>query len=176
VTAAATTDAPVLSAFGSAPSLAGAQELSRRAAASGFDALWVPESSQPVFSVCTAAALASPGLGLGTGVAVAFARSPMVTAQGAWMLAQATSGRFVLGLGTQVRAHVERRYSAPFSPPGPRMNEYVASLRAIFRAFRGGEPLRFEGDYYSFSLLPPTWSPGPMDYDDPPIYVAGVRP
>ncbi|MDA8047583.1 MAG: TIGR03617 family F420-dependent LLM class oxidoreductase [Actinomycetota bacterium] len=167
---------PVLSAFGSAPSLAGAQELSRRAAAAGFTRLWIPESSQPVFSVCTAAALASPGLALGTGVAVAFARSPMITAQAGWMLAQATGGRFVLGLGTQVKAHVERRYSAPFAPPGPRMSEYVASLRAIFRAFREEERLRFEGDYYSFSLLPPTWSPGPMELEDPPIYVAGVRP
>lgn len=167
---------PVLSAFGSAPTLAAAQELSRRATAAGFGTLWIPESSQPVFSVCTAATLASPGLALGTGVAVAFARSPMVTAQAGWMLAQATGGRFVLGLGTQVRAHVERRYSAPFAPPGPRMREYVASLRAIFGAFGGREPLRFEGEYYSFSLLPPTWSPGPMEYADPPIYVAGVRP
>ena len=167
---------PTLSAFGSAPSLAGAQELSRQAVAAGFSALWVPEGSQPVFSICSAAALATPHLRLGTGVAVAFARSPMIAAQAAWMLAQATGGRFVLGLGTQVRAHVERRYSAPFTHPGPRMREYVASLRAIFAAFRGDERLSFQGDYYSFSLLPQMWSPGPMDLDDPPIYVAGVRP
>jgi alkanesulfonate monooxygenase SsuD/methylene tetrahydromethanopterin reductase-like flavin-dependent oxidoreductase (luciferase family) len=100
--------------------------------------------------MCTAAALAAPGLGLGTSVAVAFPRSPMITAEAAWMLAGATGGRFVAGLGTQVRAHVERRFSAPFSPPGPRMREYVLAMRALYAAFRGA-PLAFEGEYYSFS-------------------------
>jgi probable F420-dependent oxidoreductase len=141
----------------------------------GFRGLWLPEGAQPVFEMCTAAALATPSLRQGTSVAVAFARSPMLTAQAAWMLSQATGGRFVLGLGTQVRAHVERRYSAAFSSPGPRMREYVQAVRAIYGGFRGA-PLRFEGRFYSFSLLPATWSPGPMDYPDPPIYVAGVRP
>ncbi len=99
----------------------------------------------------------------------------MLTAQSAWMLSGMTGGRFILGLGTQVRAHVERRFSAPFAPPGPRMREYVLALRAIFNAFREVEPLNFDGDYYSFSLLPRIWSPGPMPYPDPPIYLAGVR-
>jgi probable F420-dependent oxidoreductase len=141
----------------------------------GFRGLWLPEGAQPVFEMCTAVALATPSLTQGTSVAVAFARSPMLTAQAAWMLSQATGGRFVLGLGTQVRAHVERRYSAAFSSPGPRMREYVQAVRAIYGGFRGA-PLRFDGRFYSFSLLPATWSPGPMDYPDPPIYVAGVRP
>lgn len=167
---------PVLSAFGTAPSPKQAFELSRLVEEAGFGRLWIPEGSQPVFSICTAAALATSDLALGTSVAVAFPRSPMLTAQAAWMLAQATGGRFVAGLGTQVKAHVERRYSAPFANPGPRMREYVGAMRAIFAAFRGDTPLRFEGDYYSFSLLPPAWSPGPMEYGDPPIYVAGVRP
>ena len=126
--------------------------------------------------MCTAAALGCSELALGTSVAVAFARSPMITAQAAWSLAEATDGRFTVGLGTQVRAHVERRYSAPFSHPGPRMREYVEAMRAIFAAFRGTERLKFEGTYYSFSLLAPTWSPGPMDHPDPAIFVAGVRP
>jgi probable F420-dependent oxidoreductase len=99
----------------------------------------------------------------------------MVTAQAAWMLSQETGGRFILGLGTQVRAHVERRYSAAFSSPGPRMREYVQAVRAIYEGFRG-TPLRFDGRFYSFSLLTPAWSPGPMDYPNPLIYVAGVRP
>lgn len=170
------THAPIsLSAFGSGRSLAHTQDLARLVERAGFDALWVPESSRPVFSVCTAAALATESLTLGTGVAVAFARSPMVTAQAAWMLADATGGRFVAGLGTQVRAHVERRYSAPFDHPGPRMREYVEAVRAIFAAFRGDAKLAFDGDFYSFSLLNPMWSPGPIDHPDPPIYVAGVR-
>jgi probable F420-dependent oxidoreductase len=119
--------------------------------------------------------LANTGIGLGTSVAVAFPRSPMLTAQAAWMLAQATGGRFKAGLGTQVRAHIERRYSADFSHPGSRMREYVQAMRAIYRAFRREEKLNYQGDYYNFSLLPDMWSPGPIEYDDPPIYVAGVR-
>jgi probable F420-dependent oxidoreductase len=142
----------------------------------GFSGCWLTEGARTAFTGATAAALATSEITIGTGIAVAFPRSPMVTAQAAWELADATGGRFVLGLGTQVRAHVERRYSAPFSPPGPRLREYVAALRAIFRAFRGEERLRFAGDYYSFSLLTPEWSPGPIEVPDPPVYLAGVNP
>jgi probable F420-dependent oxidoreductase len=166
---------PVISAFGSARDPRNMQDVSQRVASAGFDTLWVPEGSQPVFSLCTAAALASPDIGLGTSVAVAFPRSPMLTAQAAWMLAQTTGGRFKAGLGTQVRAHIERRYSVPFAHPGSRMREYVQAMRAIYRAFRREEKLNFRGEYYNFSLLPDMWSPGPMDYDNPPIYLAGVR-
>jgi probable F420-dependent oxidoreductase len=164
-----------LSAFGAGRSLAHVQELSRLVEEAGFDALWLPESSRPVFSVCTAAALATESLTIGTGVAVAFARSPMLTAQAAWMLADATDGRFVCGLGTQVRAHVERRYSAPFAHPGPRMREYVEAMRAIYAAFRGEAKLDYQGEHYQFSLLNAMWSPGPIAQPDPPIYIAGVR-
>lgn len=166
---------PRLSAFGAGRSLAQTQELARRVEAAGFDNLWLPEAGLPVFELCTAAALATSSLGLGTGVAVAFPRSPMLTAQAAWMLADATEGRFVAGLGTQVRAHVERRFSAPFTHPGPRMREYVEAMRAIYAAFRGEARLDFQGDFYSFSLLNPMWSPGPLAHPDPPIYVAAVR-
>jgi probable F420-dependent oxidoreductase len=166
---------PVISAFGSARDPGSMQDLSRRIASAGFDTLWIPEGSQPVFSICTAAALAAPDMGLGTSVAVAFPRSPMLTAQAAWMLAQVTGGRFKVGLGTQVRAHIERRYSAAFAHPGSRIREYVQAMRAIYRAFRREETLSYHGDYYNFSLLPDMWSPGPMQYDDPPIYLAGVR-
>ena len=166
---------PVLSAFGAGRSLRGVQQMARRVEAAGFDTLWLPEGSQPVFSMCSAAALATSSLTLGTSVAVAFPRSPMLTAQAAWMLAEATEGRFIVGLGTQVRAHIERRFSASFAHPGPRLREYIESMRAIYAAFRGDAKLNFEGDYYSFSLLTPMWSPGPMAHPDPPIYVAGVR-
>ena len=165
----------MLSAFGMAPSLTATQDMARRVEAAGFQRLWLPESTQPVFSTCAAAALATESLALGTGVAVAFPRSPMLTAQAAWMLAQETGGRFTVGLGTQVRAHVERRFSAPFDEPGPRLREYVEAMRAIYAAFRGEEKLRFDGRFYSFSLLPSVWSPGPMEQADPPIYIAGVR-
>jgi probable F420-dependent oxidoreductase len=167
---------PTLSAFGAGRSLRQVQQVAQRVEAAGFDALWLPEASQPVFSMCSAAALATSSLRLGTGVAVAFPRSPMLTAQAAWMLAEATQGRFIVGLGTQVRAHIERRFSAPFDHPGPRMREYIQAMRAIYAAFRGEAKLDFAGEFYSFSLLNPMWSPGPIAYPDPPIYVAGVRP
>ena len=151
------------------------QDLARDAEAAGFSGLVITESGRTAYLACAAAALAAE-IDLLTGVAVAFPRSPMVTASLAWELADATGGRFRLGLGTQVRAHIERRYSADFDPPGPRLREYVQAVRAIFRAFRGEEKLSFDGDFYSFSLLPGQWSPGPIDVPDPPIDVAAVNP
>ena len=144
--------------------------------ACGFDGLWFTESGRTAYTGCTAAALAAPGLDVGTAVALAFVRSPMVTAQIAWELADTTEGHFVLGLGTQVKAHIERRYSVKFDHPGSRLREYVLALRAIFRAFQGEEKLDFHGDYWSFDLLPAMWSPGPIAHPDVPIYVAAVRP
>lgn len=142
----------------------------------GFDGLWFTESGRVAYTGCTAAALAAPRLDIGTAVALAFPRSPMVTAQIAWELADLTGGKFVLGLGTQVKAHNERRYSVKFDHPGSRLREYVLALRAIFAAFQGTEKLDFHGDYWSFDLLPAMWSPGPIEHPDVPIYVAAVRP
>ena len=152
------------------------QTLARRCADAGFAGLVVTEGGRTAYLSCAAAALSGADLDLATGVAVAFPRSPMVTAGVAWELAEASNGRFRLGVGTQVRAHVERRYSAAFDPPGPRLREYVLALRAIFQAFRGAAPLDFKGTYYQFSLLPPLWSPGPLDVPDPPVDVAAVNP
>ena len=151
------------------------QDVARAAEAAGFSGLVITESGRPAFSSCAAAGLAA-NLDIATGVAVAFARSPMVTASSAWELAELTGGRFRLGLGTQVRAHVTRRYSAEFDPPGPRLREYVAAVRAIFAAFSGEERLAFEGDYWSFSLLPREWSPGPLQVPAPAVDVAAVNP
>ena len=122
-----------------------------------------------------AAATAAPSLDLSTGVAVAFVRSPMVTASLAWELAEETGGRFRLGLGSQVKAHVERRYSAEFDPPGPRLRDYVLAVRACLRAFAGEEPLRHEGPYYRLTLLPPTWAPRRHEFAVP-IDVSAVGP
>jgi probable F420-dependent oxidoreductase len=166
---------PTLSAFGLANSLSASQQMAERVEQAGFETLWIPEAGVPVFEVCTAAALAGTSLRIGTGVAVAFPRSPMLTAQAAWALSQATQGRFIPGLGTQIKPHVERRFSSSFSDPGPRMREYIEAMRAIYRAFRGQERLKFEGSYYNFSLLTPEWAPPALEFDDPPIYVAGVR-
>ena len=152
------------------------QEYARQVEAAEFDGLWFTESGRTAELSVTAALLATERLTLGTGITVAFPRSPMVTAALAWELAGASGGRFVLGLGTQVKAHIERRYSTEFTHPGPRMREYVLALKAIFAAFQGTEQLDFAGEFYRFDLLPPTWSPGPMDEPAPPVYVAAVGP
>jgi probable F420-dependent oxidoreductase len=152
------------------------QDLAREVQDAGFAGLWITESGRSAYNLCTAAALATDTLELGTAIALAFPRSPMVTAQNAWELQEATGGRFVLGLGTQVKAHIERRYASVFEHPGPRIREHVLAVKAIFRAFRGEEPLKFDGDFYSLSLLPDMWSPGAIDAADPPIYVAAVNP
>jgi probable F420-dependent oxidoreductase len=151
-------------------------DFARRCAEVGFAGMVVTEAGRTAYLTCAAAAQSDAELDLATGVAVAFPRSPMVTAATAWELADVSRGRFRLGIGPQVRAHIERRYSSPFDPPGPRMREYVLALRAVFRAFRGQEPLAFEGRYYSLTLLPPLWSPGPIDVPDPPIDIAAVNP
>jgi probable F420-dependent oxidoreductase len=145
------------------------------AEAAGFSGLVVTESGRTAYLGCAVAAMASE-LDLLTGVAVAFPRSPMVTASVAWELAEASGGRFRLGLGTQVRAHVERRYGAEFDPPGPRLREYVQAVRAIFAAFRGEAPLAHDGEFWKLSLLPAMWSPGAIDVPDPAIDVAAVNP
>jgi probable F420-dependent oxidoreductase len=99
----------------------------------------------------------------------------MVTAQVAWDLAAQTEGKFQLGLGTQVKAHITRRFSTPWSKPVAQLREYVEALRAIFQAFQGEAPLRFAGDHYSFSLLTDFFSGGPIDHPDVPVQIAGVN-
>lgn len=151
------------------------QQLARHARDAGFDGLVITEAGRTAYLSCAAAAL-SADIDILTGIAVAFPRSPMVTAATAWELADATGGRFRLGLGTQVRAHIERRYSTAFDHPGPRLREYVQAIRAIFAAFRNEAALAFDGDFYQLSLLPAMWSPGPIGAADPPIDIAAVNP
>ncbi len=151
------------------------QQLARDASASGHSGLVVTESGRTAYLSCAAAALAAD-IDLLTGVAVAFPRSPMVTASTAWELADVSGGRFRLGLGTQVRAHIERRYGVAFEHPGPRLRDYVGAVRAAFAAFRGDAPLDYHSDFYELTLLPAIWSPGPIGVPDPPIDIAAVNP
>jgi probable F420-dependent oxidoreductase len=153
-----------------------AQELAKDAERAGFSGVVVTEGGRSAYLTTAAMALATEHLELATGIAVAFPRSPMVTAQLAWELADASGGRFRLGLGTQVEAHMRRRYDAPFDHPGPRLAEYVEAVRAAFRAFRGEAPLAFEGRFYRLSLLPAMWSPGPISAADPAVEMAAVNP
>ncbi len=156
--------------------LAEMAQLAPRVRDLGFSGMVVTEAGRTAFLGCGVAAVSAPGLHLATGVAVAFARSPMVTAQTAWELAQATGGRFRLGLGTQVRAHVERRYGAEFDHPGPRLRDHVEAVRACFAAFRGDRRLDHHGEFVELTLLPRDWSPGPIGVPDPPVDVAAVNP
>ncbi len=147
----------------------------QRTEQAGFDGMLFTEGGRTAYPAVTAAALAAPGLEMSTGVAVAFPRSPMITAQVAWELQELTGGHFRLGLGTQVRTHVVRRYGVEFERPGPRLRDYVSAVKACFAGFRG-EPLDHHGDFYDLDFLNRQWSPGPIDAPDPKVDVAAVNP
>lgn len=149
--------------------------LARRTQEAGFDGLLFTETGRTAYLNVAAAALAAPGLQLSTGVAVAFPRSPFVTAASAWELQEASGGNFRLGLGTQVRTHVVRRYGAAFEHPGPRLRDYVRAVKACFAAFRTGT-LDHHGDFYNLDFITPQWSAGPIDAPDPSVDVAAVNP
>jgi probable F420-dependent oxidoreductase len=155
--------------------LARAGGYAQRVAAAGFDGMVLTEGGRTAYLTAVASALAAPGLELATGVAVAFPRSPMVTAQVAWELQELTGGRFRLGLGTQVKTHVVRRYGTAFEHPGPRLRDYVLAVRACFASFRGA-PLDHHGDFYDLTFMSPQWSPGAIDTPDPAVDVAAVNP
>ena len=147
----------------------------RAAEALGFAGLWTSETKHDAFLPLAIAANETERIGLGTSIAVAFSRSPMEIAQTAWDLQDLSGGRFILGLGTQVKAHVRRRFSMPWDRPVPRLREYVVALRAIWRSFQTGEALNFEGEFYRHTLMTPFFNPGPIEQPDIPIYVAGVN-
>ena len=148
----------------------------RHAEELGFDAAWTRETAHNPFFPLTIASKRTRTIQLGTQIAVAFPRSPMITAQIAWDLARQTDGRFVLGLGTQVRAHVEGRVSEEWSDPVGRMREYIESLRAIWNTFQTDARLRYRGEHYQFRLMAPFFNPGPISNPAIPIYLAGNNP
>lgn len=142
---------------------------------SGYHGLWVTETQVDPLLPLAVASTTTKRLRLGTGITVALARSPMVTAMDAWALQRASGGRFDLGLGTQVKAHIERRFSMPFDHPVKRIAEYVAALRHIWGAFQGEHRLAFKGDFYRFDLMSPFFDPGPIRHPKIPIYLAAVN-
>ena len=157
-------------------SLGAVAEQAARARVIGFDGVFTADTAHDPFLRVMAAASAAPDVEVGTSVAVAFARSPMVVAQTAWDLASLTEGRFLLGLGTQVKPHIERRFSMPWARPVERMAEFIGALRAIWDAWQNGTRLRFRGEHYSFTLMTPFFDPGPIDHPDVPVHIAGVGP
>lgn len=142
----------------------------------GFSGMLFTETGTTPWMQIAAAAMAAPRLNFSTGIAVAFPRSPMISAQIAWELAANTQGRFRLGLGSQVKGHVVRRYSATFDRPAPQMRDYVAAVQACLRAFRGEEKLSHEGPYYQLSYLPAAWSPPRHGHEDVKVDISAVGP
>lgn len=147
-----------------------------RAETLGYDGLTVNEAKLDPFVACTLAAEHTRRIQVATAIALAFPRSPMITAGLAWALQRFSGGRFELGLGTQVKGHVERRFSVPWTSPGPRLREYLLALRAIWGCWQNGTPLDFRGSFYTFTLMTPEFSPGPIDHPRIPIHVAAVNP
>jgi probable F420-dependent oxidoreductase len=154
----------------------GAAEAARNAAELGFDGFFTAETQYDPFLPLALASAAAPSLELGTAIAVAFPRSPMVMAMTAWDLARMSRGRFMLGLGTQIRAHIVRRFSTVWDSPGPRLRDYILSLRAIWGSWQTSTPLAHKGEFYEFTLMTPFFNPGPIPDPEVPVYIAGVGP
>ena len=154
----------------------GAAEAAGRAVQLGYDGFFSAETQYDPFLPLAIASAQEPDLEVGTAIAVAFPRSPMVVAITAWDLARMSRGKFMLGLGTQVRAHIVRRFSTTWDSPVPRLREYIQALRAIWGSWQNSVPLDFKGDFYQFSLMTPFFDPGPIPSPDVPVYIAGVGP
>ncbi|MEO9221370.1 MAG: LLM class flavin-dependent oxidoreductase, partial [Mycobacteriaceae bacterium] len=164
----------VYAALDAALPLAATPSSVARIEALGYDGVHIPETTHDAFMVALLAVQHSTRLAVRTSVAVAFPRSPMVVANAAWDLAALSGGRFSVGLGTQVRGNIERRFSTLWSPPVPRMREYVLSLRAIWHSFQTGDPLDFRGEHYQFTRLQSAFNPGPIAHPRIPIYLGAV--
>ena len=141
----------------------------------GFSGLWTSETKHDSFLPLALAADRTERLSLGTSVAIAFSRSPMVTAQLAWDLQDLSGGRFILGLGTQVKAHITRRFSMPWDKPASRLADYIRALRAIWESFQTQGKLKYEGKFYKHTLMSPFFNPGPIEHPRIPVYIAGVN-
>jgi len=148
----------------------------RQAEEIGLDAVLVEETKDDPYQLLALGAAATSRIGLGTSVAMAFPRSPTVTALSAWSLQKLSQGRFVLGLGSQVRAHVERRFGMPWSAPAPWMRDYIGAMRAVWHSWQTGEALDFASEHYNLNLMVPLFDPGPIDHPDIPVHVAAIGP
>src|SRR5262245_18440780 len=151
-------------------------DYARKVEAMGFACLWSAETQHDPYLPLAVAATATAGIGLGTNIATAFSRSPMITAHIAWDLQKASGGRFTLGLGTQVKAHNEGRFSVKYESPGPKMAEAVQAIRAIWNCWQNGTPLNFKGRFYTFDVMTPFFNPGPIEHPRIPIFIAAVNP
>ncbi|SDH23032.1 probable F420-dependent oxidoreductase, MSMEG_2256 family [Lentzea fradiae] len=153
---------------------ADAATLAKSAEDRGYDGFWLAETKHDPFLALAGAAAATGRIELGTAIAVAFARNPMTVAVTANDLRLLTGGRFNLGLGSQVEAHITKRFAMPWSRPAARMREFVLAVRAIWHAWETGERLAFRGEFYTHTVMTPFFDPGPNPHGTAPIYLAGV--
>jgi len=149
-------------------------ERAREAEAQGYDGGLTAETAHDPFFPILLAAQATERIELGTGIAVAFARNPMTMANIGYDLQQFSEGRFILGLGSQIRAHIERRFSMPWSNPAARMREFILAMRAIWASWNDGEKLDFRGEHYQHTLMTPFFDPGPNPFGSPKVFLAAV--
>ena len=154
--------------------LSGAAEAAKAAEEAGYDGVWSVETSHDPFLPLLLAAEHTETVELGTGIAVAFARSPMTVANIGYDLQQFSHGRFLLGLGSQIKPHIEKRFSMPWSHPAARMREFILAMRAIWASWNEGTKLDFRGDFYSHTLMTPFFNPGPGTYGVPKVFLAAV--
>ncbi len=151
-----------------------AADQAKKAEAAGYDAVWGAETSGDPFLPLAIAAEHTERLQLGTAITVAFARNPMTLASTAWQLQSYSEGRILLGLGSQIKAHIEKRFSMPWSHPAPRMKEFVSAMRAIWDNWQNGTKLDFRGDFYTHTLMTPFFNPGPVQSGPPKVFLAAV--
>jgi probable F420-dependent oxidoreductase len=154
--------------------LAVAGEQARKAESAGYDGVWVAETSHDPFLPLVMAAGHTDHLGIGTSIAVAFARNPMTLASTAWDLNDFSKGRMLLGLGSQIKPHIEKRFSMPWSHPAPRMREFISAMRAIWDCWQNGTKLDFRGDFYTHTIMTPFFNPGPNPFGAPKVFLAAV--
>jgi len=161
---------------GAGGDLAGVGDGARLAEAQGYDGVWAAETNQDPFLTLLLAAEHTERIELGTGIAVAFARNPMTLAQSAHDLQRFSGGRFLLGLGSQIKPHITWRFSMEWSHPAARMREMVLALRAIWATWNDGAQMDFRGDFYTHTLMTPFFTPPPSPHGAPPVFLAAVGP
>lgn len=142
----------------------------------GLDGVFTEETKDDPFVVMALAAQATTTLKVGTGVTIAFPRSPTIMALSAWTIQKLSGGRFTLGLGPQVKAHIERRYGMQSNPAGPWMRDYIRAVRAVWDTWQNGTPLNYQGEFYKLDLMVPLFDAGPIEHPDIPIHIAAVNP
>lgn len=157
-------------AFGAGDFAASASKIE----ADGYDGAWAAEVGHDPLLILAGAAAATSRIELGTGIVVAFGRSPMITAMMANDVQLLSKGRLLLGLGSQIKPHIEKRYSMPWSHPAPRMREYILAMRAIWSCWNEGTKLNFRGEFYKHTLMTPFFDPGPNEFGPPKVFLAAV--